>query len=479
MGKIRTQYLSYLRDPRAEGMRTSLGLTSSVRVSGGFPASSGFAPTVLKYRRRCVPQSCVRPARQHRQISPSGVGLPNRLLIFLLLAILCLNACTLLAAAEGEVSFGPYLQNVTSSTAYVCWYRAPPRAALVELAEEGEFKKKGSFSRRVAFEGKSAVAKVHIDGLKSSTRYVYRVNFKSDQGQSVIWGPFRFQTAPKKGEPSFSNFSFIVYGDTRTLQHRHRVVARAIADESEAAFVLHTGDLVTAGDKWSEWPKFFAGAGLFASSKCLYPCLGNHERNGQYYYQLLHPPKGGGDHNKRWYSFDYGIVHFIIIDSTLARSRSSKTAPLRAAQLKWLKGDLRRAAGSAWKILIMHHPIYSSDFRYLRGYRDWELEKRIGEVLSKGRVDLVIAGHCHAYERLEKDGIVYLVTGGGGAPFGLLLRPPSPWTKKLCSRVLHYVKMSVSSDKIHIKVIGVKEEDRDGKIKRLRRILDEVTVGRL
>ncbi|MDX2003701.1 MAG: metallophosphoesterase [Meiothermus sp.] len=80
------------------------------------------------------------------------------------------------------------------------------------------------------------------------------------------------------------------------------------------------------------------------------------------------------------------------------------------AQRDWLEAALA-ASSATWKVVSLHRPIYSSNlYGGFRGVR-----RLILPLLQTYRVDLVLAGHDHCYERLEVGGVTYVISGGGGA----------------------------------------------------------------
>jgi 3',5'-cyclic AMP phosphodiesterase CpdA len=80
-------------------------------------------------------------------------------------------------------------------------------------------------------------------------------------------------------------------------------------------------------------------------------------------------------------------------------------------QSAWLEKEL---AGSKddWKIVILHHPIYSSGGRH---GSDLTLRKILEPLFVKYNVSVVLAGHDHFYERTKpQHDIVHFVVGSGG-----------------------------------------------------------------
>ena len=157
----------------------------------------------------------------------------------------------------------------------------------------------------------SIVISVTLKNLAPSTLYHYRV--VSDSSSS---GDNTFHTAVEPFEP----FTLVAYGDTRTNIHDHRSVVNRIIEHSPN-LILDTGDLVTDGRIFLLWDAFFLVIKNLARNAPYYTVLGNHESNAQHYYNLFHLPKGGGKEGEQWYSFDYGNVHFVCMDSNVRHSQ--------------------------------------------------------------------------------------------------------------------------------------------------------------
>jgi hypothetical protein len=133
--------------------------------------------------------------------------------------------------------------------------------------------------------------------------------------------------------------------------------------------------------------------------------MGNHEGItssgvsgvGPYYDAYVVPTRGeaGGTASgtEAYYSFDYGRVHFICLNShDLDRTPTG-------AMAQWLKADLEKAKAD-WVVAFFHHPPYT------KGSHDSDKEKQLIEmrthivpILESGGVDMVLTGHSHIYER--------------------------------------------------------------------------------
>jgi 3',5'-cyclic AMP phosphodiesterase CpdA len=100
---------------------------------------------------------------------------------------------------------------------------------------------------------------------------------------------------------------------------------------------------------------------------------------------------------EHYYSFDYGDIHFIMLDS----QDSDRTH--EGDMMRWLKEDLRKNTG-LWTIVAFHHPPYTkgshdSDSRYDSRGRMQDMRENFLPVLEAAGVDIVLSGHSHMYER--------------------------------------------------------------------------------
>ncbi len=138
----------------------------------------------------------------------------------------------------------------------------------------------------------------------------------------------------------------------------------------------------------------------------LWPTLGNHDghsadsasQTGPYYDIFTLPTAseagvGWPSGTEAYYSFDYGNIHFISLES-FETDRS-----VNGAMLQWLEADLQ-ATDKKWIIAIWHHPPYSkgnadSD----TGIELREMRENALPILEQYGVDLVMGGHSHSYER--------------------------------------------------------------------------------
>ena len=89
------------------------------------------------------------------------------------------------------------------------------------------------------------------------------------------------------------------------------------------------------------------------------------------------------------YSFDYGQVHWTVLDSNVYADWENPT--LQA----WLEADLKGAQGATWRFVALHHPLFQSS----RTHLDDQWMRVISPLLEQYGVSLVFAGHVHNYQR--------------------------------------------------------------------------------
>lgn len=137
------------------------------------------------------------------------------------------------------------------------------------------------------------------------------------------------------------------------------------------------------------------------STNTFFPCLGNHDilSNGlQEYFDYFTLPG-----NERYYTIQFNNLMFFVINSNPSEADGIADT---SAQAIWLQSQLA-LAGSSWKIVVFHHPPYTSGAHPPDSLMRWPFED--------WGADAVICGHNHGYERLSVNGFPYFVNASGGA----------------------------------------------------------------
>lgn len=206
---------------------------------------------------------------------------------------------------------------------------------------------------------------------------------------------------------------FVVLGDYGNSSPEEARVARMIHDW-QPDFIITTGDNnypfgeaetidVNIGQYFHDFIAPYRGRfGCGSRQNRFFPALGNHDwytAGAKPYLDYFTLPG-----NERYYDLVFGDVHLFAIDSD-PNEPDGVTA--ESAQAAWLQ-QTATTSRAPWQIAYMHHPPFSSGSHLSTPYMQWPY-KAAG-------IDVVFAGHDHDYERLEVDGIPYIVDGLGGAP---------------------------------------------------------------
>ncbi len=279
------------------------------------------------------------------------------------------------------------------------------------------------------------------------------------------WRPtFTFQQF-RAGTP----LRIVAYGDTRftdpsvttgTNPSVRRWLVDRIAEEHPAVLLL-TGDTPYTGSKASDWADFQAETASWRTNHVLVlPATGNHEVNNN-------PAVGIANYLKnfpqiaghRYYSALLGSVEVIVLDCT------SDTGP-KGAQSTWFALQLDHLPRQVQFLFIVYHipwvadeqsqvlaNLPTKDARVFRGI----LEARLPKLRAKV---VVFNGHIHNYERFERRGVEYVVTGGGGAiPYPLLFRGSADLYKDTGFPVYHFLTLDVRDGQMHAVMWKVKNPE--------------------
>ena len=339
------------------------------------------------------------------------------------------------ADAAPKMLKGPYLQDLAPTSITVMWQldEQVPAHLVVE----------GPGGKRELDVPADHIAEARVDGLEPSSRYRYRVEIGDTHWDG------EFATAPPVGKDV--PFSFIVVGDSRDGIEQHRRVVERMSQEVPD-FILGTGDMVDEGFRQDQWQQFFDVENATLRDNVYFPALGNHDRQGRgrtadTYRAYFSVPENGGE-TERYYAFTYASARFIVLDS-------NEYSFALTDQTSWLERELASAREDATikhVFIVMHHPPYSISLH--GGALD--LRERWTPLFEKYQVTCVFSGHDHVYERAEHNGLRYFVTGGGGAPLYPRRPRPNPIdieAVKKFERVLHYLRVSVTANRIEVTAI--------------------------
>jgi len=331
----------------------------------------------------------------------------------------------------------PYLQNPGRTEMTIRWSTGSRRECYVKYGIERLTKKvKVGIYQTEDGDPPEYLYRARLTELTPGTVYRYVVISGKRRSAGT------FHTFPDRPQP----FSFIAYGDSRTQAEIHRAVVSRFP-KHKPAFILHTGDLVGSG-AFAEWQgQFFEPTAKIIRKIPMWPARGNHDGGAADLRRVFSFP---GD--KLYYSFDYGNAHFVCLDSETSKRRE---------MIAWCKKDLA-ASKATWKFVFYHVPTYDVGSHRSRWGRDDLLP-----IFRKHRVDFVLTGHSHSYQRFrpmftrgenETHPITHIVTAGGGAP---MYRVGDDPYLAVGRAEYHYTVFHINGDKLSCRVLTPDGEEID------------------
>jgi 3',5'-cyclic AMP phosphodiesterase CpdA len=213
-------------------------------------------------------------------------------------------------------------------------------------------------------------------------------------------------------------------------------------EEQKIEVIIHTGDAIDRPGSSGEWARFFEITG---PGKILHLAPGNHDIQGKRSlaeYSKLFPDL--------YYSFSDGDTLFILLNTELPGEEST----ISGDQFAWLEKELQRPF--KYKFVFLHEPLFP--VVTLHGLdRHGGARDRLHRLFVENGVSLVVSGHDHLYNRSTKEGITYVIAGGGGGRL---------WFFAENGNFFHYITASRSNGGYSFTV-----KDMDGKKR------DQFSVG--
>jgi hypothetical protein len=344
------------------------------------------------------------------------------------------NASTL-AAGTAQIARGPYLSNVTGTSAVVSWWTNIPTPGVASWGL-------GSATERSAGDAAGSVLRhsVTIDGLTPGTSYLYQVG----NGAGLVSAASSFRSAAAPGQA----FTFAVIADyggggPDTTQNAANIAAAG------TSFILTAGDNIypSAGNPDPDFAttlsdfdqRFYKPFGPAIASQAFVPANGNKEYYGDGAFWANFPMPGS---NHSWYGYDWGDAHVLVLDSEQPFARGTE-------QYAFAKSDLAAHQSAAFRIVVIHLPPYSSTSAVSSSPG---IQQQLVPLFQQQRVSLVLSGNSHNYERSKpliggvpaSGGITYVVTGAGGNGINKFTIPAPAWSAFREDAYFEYLHIAVS-----------------------------------
>jgi len=324
--------------------------------------------------------------------------------IFLILTGIIQSIC--LNAQEVNIIRGPYIQKITQTSGVIRWRTNVASSSNVTYGKNVHAQSKSVQDTTLVTDHE-----LEIKNLKPNSIYYYSIGTinklepKSDQ-QFI-------KTIPVKG--SKQAVRIWALGDFGAGSENQKAVKNAllkyVGNKKPDAWIW-LGDNAYDNGKDHEYQKnvFDFYQEDFLRNTACYPSPGNHDYAGKNdsslppYFQIFTlPTKGeaGGvpSGTESYYSVDYGNVHLISLNTEEKHPDGTFLYDGKGAQMEWLEKDLQ-ANKLPWVIVYFHKPPYT------KGSHDSDYEKdlilmrqQVTPIFEKYKVDIVIAGHSHVYER--------------------------------------------------------------------------------
>ena len=272
-----------------------------------------------------------------------------------------------------------------------------------------------------------------LKDLKPGVHYQWRLNegntcdFTTPAGQSTNDTLYHFAVGSDSHLSASTATSAAPPGNPAILQQILTYVTQK--NNSFQSFFL-TGDIVNMGSDFNDWQFALNNISTFTCKVPVRPLMGNHDSylNGTPQYEAyLYPPEMETQTGTRlYYRIDSGNVHFIILNMLWGVDTFS---PQERA---WFVAQMESIPSGDWKIVMEHASVYASGSMVggKQYYDPVDMVQQVAPLFEKYKVNLVISGHDHHLEFLQKNGVSYAVIGGAGAPLDAVatnISPASLW----------------------------------------------------
>lgn len=269
-----------------------------------------------------------------------------------------------------------------------------------------------------------------LTGLIPNTKYEYRVGYGMDRRSD--WYPLETDGA---GE-----YEVLIYPGSQSGDYSgwEEIVKNSAKRNPCAALYISMGDLVDNGEQAYQWRTWLDSIKPLSARIPLAPTLGNHEmytlewkmREPRAYLNYFDVPNNGNaTFDRRYYSYDYGDVHYVVLDTQLYESTHEDNhdvhhPDLYDVQVQWLRQDLVSNT-KKWTVVLMHRDPFQYAFDRPGASRAAGFDEEgvlFMPIFDEFHVDLVLSAHLHSYRNrghvrnFERDasGPLYILTGIAG-----------------------------------------------------------------
>ena len=303
-----------------------------------------------------------------------------------------------------------------------------------------------------------------IDGFNINENFEYRI---VDGNRCTNWHEVKVSDG--------KNFKMLIFPDSQSADYSYwsQLAKSAYERNQDSELFVNVGDIVDNGEDRYQWHSWLNGVYNLLENMPFIPVMGNHEcynrqwksRLPEAYLKYFDVPNNGSEKfNHCYYSFDYGDVHFAILDSQwdeLDDVESGAGQNLIAEQQEWLRRDML-ANDKKWKIVFVHKDVlqYRINGRPERREGFSDIGTEFMPLFDELKIDIVFTAHLHTYRdrghiynfQHNPQGPLYILTGVAGD-----VRYPSLWINHALAEVVapqpetnNYLTMQVSENQIDV-----------------------------
>ncbi len=258
---------------------------------------------------------------------------------------------------------------------------------------------------------------------------------------------FFIRCSEEEPVPGDENWSFVVVGDVR---QGYGVYGKLVTYMSRLGptpdLAVCCGDIMLRGGNEVEWLNFWKYSEPVTEKMPFFIVRGGHEGNDAASEQVLREQMDFPD-SVFYYTYHDEDAFFIFLDTEIRGEEGS----IVNVQLAWLRQQLDTSAMDSkvhHVFIFMHHPLFPQG-KY-KGSNMKNADELHALFLQYPKIKAVIAAHEHAFNAYRRDGLLYLTTGGGGAPL----------YHGYGGDYYHFVKISfyIPENRINVKTIGLFNE---------------------
>ena len=304
-----------------------------------------------------------------------------------------------------------------------------------------------------------------LTGLEPGKTYEYRVGYgekRSDWHELTTAG-------------NDSTFKAIIFPDSQSSDYSvwKDTAEPAWKANQDAAFFINMGDLVDNGEdhnQWNAWFDTLDGIGMIDRIPVA-PLMGNHETYNEnwkvrmpvsYLHMFSLPKVTPEKYQNQYYSFDYGDIHFVVLNTQLTEMTEFQPDML-ADEIAWFKNDMEKT-DKKWKVVLMHKDVLQYSFQNRPEPRPEGISEEgraFMPLFDECKVDVVLTAHLHTYRnrghiqnfQRNANGPLYIITGVAGN-----VRYPGLWKQHALDETVapqpetdNYMTLEASENELQFK----------------------------